>query len=51
MHALLLLRNFMTQCMAENVEDEPAVEDFYCVLLRVKGRVEIGYQRINCWTD
>jgi hypothetical protein len=32
--------------MAENVEDEPAVDDLLCFLLREKGRVEIGYQ---CW--
>jgi len=34
----------MTQCMAENVEDEPAVDDFYCVFL--ERRVEFGDQRL-----
>jgi hypothetical protein len=38
----------MTQCMAENVEDEPAVDDFYCVFL--ERRVEFGDQRLNFWT-
>ncbi len=35
--------------MAENVEDEPAVDDFYCVFL--ERRVEFGDQRLNFWTD